>query len=82
MFSVANQGEPMWNFSNIGVYRAEMFKHITPGQRAGLGLLIREYADKGAVGGELYEGPWVNVGTVQQLEELNAPLSGKIKDGA
>ena len=82
MFSVANQGEPMWNFSNIGVYRAEMFKHITPGERAGLGLLIREYADKGAVGGELYEGPWVNVGTVQQLEELNAPLSGKVKDGA
>jgi MurNAc alpha-1-phosphate uridylyltransferase len=80
MFSVANEGEPKWNFSNIGVYRAEMFKAIAPGTRAGLGLLIREYAAKGLVGGELYEGPWVNVGTVQQLEELNAPLSGKVKD--
>ena len=80
MFSVANQGEPKWNFSNIGVYRPEMFKSITPGQNAGLGLLIREFADKKLVGGELYEGPWVNVGTVQQLEELNAPLSGKLKD--
>ena len=72
MFDVANQGTPKWNFSNIGVYRPEMFKAITPGDSAKLGLLIREYADKGQVGGELYEGPWVNVGTVAQLEELNA----------
>ena len=80
MFSAGNQGEPKWNFANIGVYRPEMFKAITPGQRASLGLLIREYADKGVVGGELYEGAWVNVGTLQQLEELNAPLAGKAKD--
>jgi MurNAc alpha-1-phosphate uridylyltransferase len=59
-----------------------MFKQIVPGTRAGLGLLIREYAAKGLVGGELYEGPWVNVGTVQQLEELNAPLAGKAQDSA
>jgi MurNAc alpha-1-phosphate uridylyltransferase len=72
MFDVANEGSPKWNFSNIGVYRPEMFKAITPGDSAKLGLLIREYADKGQVGGELYEGPWVNVGTVAQLEELNA----------
>ena len=82
MFSVANDGEPKWNFSNIGVYRAEMFKAITPGQRAGLGLLIREYAAKGLVGGELYEGPWVNVGTVQQLDELNAPRAGTAKEAS
>jgi MurNAc alpha-1-phosphate uridylyltransferase len=82
MFSVAAEGEPKWNFANIGVYRPEMFKAITPGQRAGLGLLIRECAAKGLVGGELYEGPWVNLGTVQQLEELNAPLAGKAKDAS
>jgi len=79
MFSVANKGTPLWNFSNIGVYRPEMFSQITPGERAGLGLLIRKYADLGQVGGELYEGDWVNVGTVQQLDELNAPLAGARK---
>jgi MurNAc alpha-1-phosphate uridylyltransferase len=72
MFDVANEGTPKWNFSNIGVYRPEMFKAITPGDSAKLGLLIREYADKRQVGGEVYEGPWVNVGTVAQLDELNA----------
>ncbi|QYF95546.1 nucleotidyltransferase family protein [Massilia sp. PAMC28688] len=73
MFALSNEGEPKWNFSNIGVYRPEMFKGITPGESAKLGLLMREFCDKGQVGGELYEGPWVNVGTVAQLEELNAP---------
>ncbi len=73
MYALSNEGEPKWNFSNIGVYRPEMFKGITPGESAKLGLLMREFCDKGQVGGELYEGPWVNVGTVAQLEELNAP---------
>jgi MurNAc alpha-1-phosphate uridylyltransferase len=75
MYTVSGQGEPKWNFSNIGVYRPEMFAGIAPGQKAGLGKLLFEYADKGQIGGEIYEGEWVNVGTVQQLEQLNAALS-------
>jgi MurNAc alpha-1-phosphate uridylyltransferase len=77
MYSVANQGEPMWNFSNIGVYRTEMFKAIAPGTHARLGTLIRQYADLGQVGGDVYKGDWVNVGTVEQLEQLNAPLAAR-----
>ena len=75
MYSVSNDGDPKWNFGNIGVYRMEMFDGIEPGQHAGLGKLIRAYADKGQVGGEIYEGEWVNVGTVKQLEELNAIMN-------
>ncbi|MES2900996.1 MAG: nucleotidyltransferase family protein [Pseudomonadota bacterium] len=82
MYSLSNQGEPKWNFSNIGVYRPEMFKHIVPGESAKLGRLIMDYCDKGRVGGEIYEGEWVNVGTVAQLDELNAPLGAKAKAGA
>jgi MurNAc alpha-1-phosphate uridylyltransferase len=75
MYSLSNEGEPKWNFANIGVYRPEMFAGIKPGEHARLGPLMREYADRGLVGGEIYEGDWVNVGTIAQLEELNAPLS-------
>jgi len=74
MYTVSNDGEPKWNYGNIGVYRMEMFDGIQPGQHAGLGKLLRAYADKGQVGGEIYQGEWVNVGTAKQLEELNAPL--------
>ncbi|HEY0490647.1 MAG TPA: nucleotidyltransferase family protein [Telluria sp.] len=77
MYSVANEGTPKWNFANIGVFRPEMFVHITPGEKARLGNLMRDYAERGLVGGEVYTGEWVNVGTVAQLEELNAPLAKK-----
>ena len=56
-----------------------MFRAIVPGTSARLGTLIRKYADLGRVGGELYEGDWVNVGTAEQLAELNAPLSARVK---
>ncbi len=72
LYTVSGQGSPKWNFANIGVYRPEMFAGITPGQKAGLGKLLFEFADRGRIGGEIYQDEWVNVGTVRQLEELNA----------
>ncbi|MES2128681.1 MAG: nucleotidyltransferase family protein [Pseudomonadota bacterium] len=79
MYAISNQGDPKWNFANIGVYRPEMFAAIEPGEAARMGPVIREWADKGQVGGEIYEGEWVNVGTIEQLDELNAPLNAKAK---
>lgn len=75
-FSIANEGSPLYTFANIGVYRPQMFDAIAPGEHAGLGPLLREYAARGRVGGEIYRGEWINVGTVEQLEALNAPLAG------
>lgn len=79
MYSIANEGSPKWTFANIGVYRPEMFDAIKPGEHARLGPLIRQYAERGQVGGEVYAGDWVNVGTVEQLDELNAPLSKRTR---
>jgi MurNAc alpha-1-phosphate uridylyltransferase len=75
LYTVASQGAPKWNFANIGVYRPEMFAAIAPGQKAGLGKLLFEFADQGRIGGEIYQDEWVNVGTVRQLEELNAGMN-------
>jgi MurNAc alpha-1-phosphate uridylyltransferase len=75
MYSLSNQGAPKWNFAGIGVYRPEMFAGITPGEHAKFSPLMRKFIDLGQVGGEIYDGQWVNVGTVAQLEELNAPLA-------
>jgi MurNAc alpha-1-phosphate uridylyltransferase len=79
LYAVANEGDTLWNFGNIGVYRPEMFDGIAPGQHAGLGKLLRQYADLGRVGGELYEGEWVNVGTVEQLDQLNGVAPGALR---
>jgi MurNAc alpha-1-phosphate uridylyltransferase len=77
MYSLSNDGSPKWNFAGIGVYRPEMFAEVTPGEHARFSPLMRKFIDQGRVGGEIYDGQWVNVGTVAQLEELNAPLAKK-----
>lgn len=77
-FSIANQsndGGELWTFTNIGVYRPELFDGIEPGSYAKLGTLLRQHADRGVVGGEVYRGQWFNVGTPEQLAQLNAPLA-------
>jgi MurNAc alpha-1-phosphate uridylyltransferase len=74
LYTLANEGIPKWNFANIGVYRPEMFDGIQAGEVVRIGPLLRKFIDQKRVGGEIYKGPWVNVGTVEQLEELNAPM--------
>ncbi len=76
-FSIINEGEPRLTFSGIGVYRPSMFDAITAGESAKLAPLLREYAARGQVGGELYRGDWTDVGTADRLAELNAPLTGR-----
>jgi MurNAc alpha-1-phosphate uridylyltransferase len=73
-FSLTNEADTMYTFGNIGVYRPQMFDSITAGERIPLGPLLREYASRGQIGGEIYRGQWYNVGTIDQLEALNAPI--------
>ena len=81
MYTLRNEGEVKWNFAGIGVYRPEMFEGIQAGDFVKFGPLMRKFIEQGRVGGELYDGLWVNVGTARQLEELNAPL-GAAKTGS
>jgi N-acetyl-alpha-D-muramate 1-phosphate uridylyltransferase len=76
-FSIANEGEPRYTFGNIGVYRPEIFDGITAGQHAKLAPILRAFADRGQVGGDLYRGEWHNVGTPGQLAQLNTPFNGR-----
>jgi MurNAc alpha-1-phosphate uridylyltransferase len=77
-YAVCNQGEPRYTFSGIGVYRPEMFDAVVAGSSAKLAPILREFADQGKIGGEVFRGDWTDVGTVERLEQLNAPLSKKI----
>lgn len=61
---------PMQVFGNIGLYRRELLAGIAPGQK----MRIRPCFDAGIAAGrisaERYTGRWVNVGTPQQLRDL------------
>ena len=78
-FTISADGEPRHTFGNIGVYRPEMFDAIAPGTHAKLGPMLYDYAAKGLIGGELYRGDWTNVGTIEQLQQLNAPFNERIQ---
>jgi MurNAc alpha-1-phosphate uridylyltransferase len=73
-FSISNDGEARHTFSGIGVYRPAMFDAVSAGQSEQLVTLLREYAARGQIGGEVYRGEWTDVGTVERLNQLNAPL--------
>lgn len=74
LMGLSNEGEPRYTFANIGVYRPEMFRQIPAGSYAKLGPLLRDLIDQGRIGGELYRGDWHNVGTPEQLAQLNQPF--------
>ena len=70
-FTVRNEGQTRHTFSGIGVYRPQMFDAINAGESAKLAPLLREYAARGQVGGEIYRGEWTDVGTVERLNQAN-----------
>jgi MurNAc alpha-1-phosphate uridylyltransferase len=75
-----NQADVRYTYSTIGLYRRELFEQpwceILPGNPQGtaapLAPLLRRAMDAGRVSAELYTGDWVDVGTPERLEELNA----------
>ncbi|NEX61404.1 N-acetylmuramate alpha-1-phosphate uridylyltransferase MurU [Noviherbaspirillum galbum] len=71
-FSIANDGDPRYTFSGIGVYRMEIFDGIQAGQSAPIAPILRRYAERGQVGGEVFRGDWTDVGTPERLAQLNA----------
>jgi len=71
---ISNDGASRLTFSGIGVYSAELFAGVRPGEKAPLGPLLRRVADAGAVMGEHFSGRWEDVGTPQRLDDLDRVL--------
>jgi MurNAc alpha-1-phosphate uridylyltransferase len=61
-----------WTYANVALMRPRMVELIDSGQRAPLAPLLFEAADRGQLSGEVYDGPWENVGTPDQLLAINA----------
>jgi MurNAc alpha-1-phosphate uridylyltransferase len=69
--------EPRYTYANIGVFTPEFFEGRKP-EPFPLAPQMHEWIRRGKVSGELFEGPWENVGTPAQLEALDRKLSGKV----
>ncbi|MGH8142323.1 MAG: N-acetylmuramate alpha-1-phosphate uridylyltransferase MurU [Steroidobacteraceae bacterium] len=66
---VSASGSPTLTYAGIGLFRAQLFEGCTPGRFPLLPLLQRAIALQRAQG-QLYAGAWANVGTAEQLAEL------------
>jgi MurNAc alpha-1-phosphate uridylyltransferase len=71
---VYSRGTPLFTFSGIGIYHPRLFDGCRPGIFP-LAPLLREAMGQGQVTGELFQGLWMDVGTVDRLEEAEKILS-------
>ncbi len=77
----ARAGELRHTFSTIALYRRALFEppwcDIPPGNPQGvvapLAPLLRAAIAAGCVSAELYDGPWVDIGTPERLAHINDP---------
>ena len=68
---VAVSDSPDLTFSGVAMYRPEFFAACEPG-RFPLAPMLRAAAKRGELSGELYEGLWQDVGTLDRLERAVA----------
>ena len=64
------------NYGNIGVFHPALFAGQPRAQAWKLFPWLYGAADAGRVSGEVFSGPWHNVGTPEQLAALDAKLRG------
>lgn len=72
--TLAGPGTACRTFGNIGVYDTALFRELPRGVKLKLLPLFHHWIAAGQVSGELYTGPWVNVGTPVDLEALDATV--------
>jgi N-acetyl-alpha-D-muramate 1-phosphate uridylyltransferase len=59
-------------YANLALCRGTLCAHITPGSSVALGPLLFEGMRQQRITAEVYSGLWHNVGTPEQLADLNA----------
>jgi N-acetyl-alpha-D-muramate 1-phosphate uridylyltransferase len=67
----AGAGE-RFTWASVGLFRAEMFSAVAPGARLALRPLLDAALRARRLGAERWSGAWVDVGTAERLEALNA----------
>ncbi|ASK26968.1 N-acetylmuramate alpha-1-phosphate uridylyltransferase MurU [Neisseria chenwenguii] len=63
-------------FSGMGIYHPRLFADTPPHQAAKLAPLLRQAMSQNQVSGEKHTGLWLDVGTVERLEEANRLAAG------
>jgi len=60
-----------WTYANLALIRARQVRGVVPGTPAKLGPLLFASAQQGRLAGRVWEGAWHNLGTPEQLAQLD-----------
>jgi N-acetyl-alpha-D-muramate 1-phosphate uridylyltransferase len=71
---VSQTGNDKYTYTGIGIFHPDLFSGYNV-QRLALKPLIVDAIAQQQVTGELYEGEWSDIGTVERLQQLNAQLN-------
>ena len=74
---VGEAPSPRYTYAGVALMKPALVAPVTPGDKAALAPLLFDAARRGLLGGELYEGPWQDVGTMERLAELEKYLREK-----
>ena len=75
---LALEGEPRSTFGNIALYRTSLFRELPRGQKLRILPLYRDWIGRGWATGEMFTGRWSNIGTPDDLADLDRMLRSTI----
>jgi N-acetyl-alpha-D-muramate 1-phosphate uridylyltransferase len=68
---------PSYTYSGVGIYRPELFAGCSPGKFPLLPLLQRSIAAR-RLRGQVHQGDWCDVGSIERLRELDGRIRSRI----
>ena len=74
---IVRNDAPRLTFGNIALYDTALFRELPRHTKLKLFPLFCDWIDRGIVSGERYDGPWANVGTPEDLAQLDAALRAR-----
>jgi MurNAc alpha-1-phosphate uridylyltransferase len=72
---LSTPASPRYTYAGIAVIAPQLVESVKAGSKAPLAPLLYAAADRGLLSGELYEGLWQDVGTLERLAELEKTLA-------
>ena len=71
---IGDEPAPRYTYAGVAVMSPSLLDPVKPGEKAPLAPLLYRAAAQGRLAGELYQGLWQDVGTVERLAELEKLL--------
>lgn len=72
-------GDQKLTFSGIGIYQPQLFDGVQPGVAVKLSVLLKQAMRAAKVGGEHFQGTWIDIGTPERLAALDYRLKLRSK---